>query len=47
MRDGSQLGFAFWFYPTRFIHLRRYSARRDWGRARAIVDGAMGSLELR
>lgn len=43
----SRLGFALWFYPTRFAHLLRYSARRDWSRARAIVDGAVGPLDLR
>jgi hypothetical protein len=43
----SRLGFALWFYPTRFVHLLRYSARRDWSRARAIVDGAVGPLDAR
>jgi hypothetical protein len=43
----SRVGFGLWFYPTRFIHLLRYSVRRDWDRARAIVDGAIGSLDSR
>ena len=41
----SRLGFGCWFYPTRFVHLLRYSARRDWPRARAIVEGALGRLD--
>jgi hypothetical protein len=43
----SRLGFALWFYPTRVAHLLRYSAQRDWSRARAIVDGAVGPLDAR
>lgn len=36
--------FSLWFYPTRAVHLVRYVVRRDWASARAIVDGAIGSL---
>jgi GT2 family glycosyltransferase len=41
----ARVGFGCWFYPTRFAHLLRYSARRDWPRARAIVEGALGRLD--
>ncbi len=37
--------FAFWYYPTRMIHLLNYVARRDWARARAILDGTFGRLD--
>jgi GT2 family glycosyltransferase len=36
--------FATWFYPTRLAHLARYAAAGDLERARAIVEGAFGSL---
>jgi GT2 family glycosyltransferase len=42
----SRIRFAMWFYPTRLMHLLRYSAQRDWHRARAIVDGAVGALDV-
>ncbi len=41
----ARLQFGLWFYPTRAVHLLRYAALRDWERARAIVDGAVGSLD--
>jgi GT2 family glycosyltransferase len=41
----SRLGFGLWFYPTRFVHLLRYSALRDWPRARAIIEGTLGRLD--
>ncbi len=31
--------FAFWFYPTRMIHLARYTLTGDWSRARAVIAG--------
>ena len=36
-----RLRFAFWFYPTRAIHLIRYVARGDWPKAAATVKGAV------
>ena len=39
-----RLRFALWFYPTRAIHLIRYVAQRDWPKAAAIVNGALGSI---
>jgi GT2 family glycosyltransferase len=42
-----RVGFGAWFYPTRLMHLIRYSVQRDWQRARAIVEGAIGSLHAR
>ncbi|MGH7616490.1 MAG: glycosyltransferase family 2 protein [Gemmatimonadaceae bacterium] len=41
----SRLSFSLWFYPTRAAHLVRYALLRDWERARAIVDGAISSLD--
>lgn len=43
----SRVHFGLWFYPTRFLHLLRFTANRDWDRARAIVDGALGPLDAR
>ncbi len=42
----SRVGFGLWFYPTRAVHFIRYALRRDWNRARAIVDGAVGAIDL-
>jgi GT2 family glycosyltransferase len=36
---GWRMAFALWFWPTRLIHLARYAARGDGGRARAIIAG--------
>lgn len=41
----SRVHFRLWFYPTRAVHFMRFALRRDWDRARAIVDGALGSLD--
>jgi GT2 family glycosyltransferase len=40
-----RLRFAAWFYPTRLLHFMRHVLSRDWTRARAQVDGALGSLK--
>jgi GT2 family glycosyltransferase len=42
----SRVQFGLWFYPTRAVHLIRFALRRDWDRARAIVDGAVGAIDL-
>lgn len=42
----SRVGFGLWFYPTRAVHFLRFALRRDWDRARAIVDGAVGAIDL-
>jgi hypothetical protein len=39
-----RVGFAFWFYPTRALHLMRYLLSGRWPEARAILVGAFGSL---
>lgn len=36
--------FALWFYATRMLHLAAYTAKRDWARGRAILEGAFGRL---
>ena len=36
-----RLRFAAWFYPTRMIRLSQYLLKRDWQRARAVIDGAL------
>lgn len=38
-RAGWRLAFALWFWPTRVIHLARYSLRGDWSRVAAILAG--------
>ena len=40
-----RLVFATWFYPTRLILLARYGVRRDWPRAKAILQGLTESLQ--
>lgn len=42
----ARLHFGLWFYPTRAAHLVRFALRRDWDRARAIVDGAIGAIDV-
>ncbi len=39
-----RLRFSLWFYPTRLIHLARYTALGRWSHARAILSGTFGSL---
>jgi GT2 family glycosyltransferase len=39
--SADRLAFAAWFYPTRLVRLGQYVVRRDWQRARAIVEGAV------
>jgi hypothetical protein len=41
----SRVRFGLWFYPTRAVHFVRFALRRDWDRARAIVDGAVGAID--
>lgn len=41
---GEAIRFACWFYPTRAARLVQYAAARDWPRARAVIQGAVGGL---
>lgn len=36
--------FALWFYPTRLVHFARYVVTGNFASARAILEGAFGSI---
>ena len=37
-----RLAFALWFYPTRIVHLARYTSHGDWARALATLEATFG-----
>ncbi len=40
-----RMRFAAWFYPTRAVRLLTYLVRGRWAHARAILDGALSSID--